>query len=119
MHDATGSDPTSAIVELLDRSPRKARFVSEIASQLARANVSLDVLEPALEALETAGRALVREQYCGDPHLVGTDLRIVALVNSRLEHNGDQADPLSRATADIEAIWQRWLGDYLATHRCG
>jgi hypothetical protein len=104
----------SQIVELLGRGRRKARFVSEIAGQLD----SAQGIDAELEELEASGRVLIREQYCGDPHLEGSDLRIVALI--REERDVDPAsDALSRAIADIDATWNRWLGDYLANHRCG
>jgi hypothetical protein len=98
------------IVELLGRGSRKARFVSEIAGQLE----SAPGINAELEELEATGRVLIREQYCADPHLEGADLRIVALIRDE----GD-ADPQSKAIADIEATWNRWLGEYLANHRCG
>ena len=66
-----------------------------------------DALERTLDELEAEGAVLVREQYCADPHMAGTDLRIAARV-------GGPAD----AIAQIDARWQRWLGDYLASHRC-
>src|SRR5215210_5830852 len=119
MPDANGRDLKSDIVEVLSRGPRKARFVTEVASQLARARISIDLLEPELDELERSGRAVVREQYCGDPHLVGTDLRIVALVEPRAEQTGGAQDPVASAIAAIDATWDRWLADYLSNHRCG
>jgi hypothetical protein len=62
-------------------------------------------METALAELERRGTLLVREQYCADPHMDGVDLRIVALAE------GDAAEA-------IDATWQRWLGEYLANHRC-
>jgi hypothetical protein len=46
--------------------------------------------------------------------MVGTDLRIAA----RIPPNAEGDDPLASAIAQIEKTWQRWLGDYLANHRC-
>jgi hypothetical protein len=63
-------------------------------------------LEAALTDLERSGRVVVREQYCADPHMDGMDLRIVALADD------------GEAIAAIDATWQRWLGEYLANHRC-
>jgi hypothetical protein len=111
-------DVASEIVAILGRGARKARFVTEVADQLARANVNVDLLDYGLEELEASGQALVREQYCGDPHLAGADLRIVALIQPQAEGNGQQ-DARSRANDDIEAIWERWLMEYLSNHRCG
>jgi hypothetical protein len=99
------SDVAVRVVDVLRRRPPHARFVPELARQLS---VDAAVLEEALSALETSGRVLVREQYCPDPHVVGTDLRIVALIDG---------DPATAVSA-IESTWQRWLGEYLANHRC-
>jgi hypothetical protein len=96
------SDLEARVVEVLRRRRPHARFVPEVA-QLVAADAS--GLEDALFELETRGRVLVREQYCADPHLDGVDLRIVALVDG-----GE--------VAAIEATWERWLGEYLANHRC-
>jgi len=106
-------------VQILDRSARKARFVSEVALQLQTAHVSNDRLDQGLEELENAGRVLVREQFCGDPHLEGADLRIVALIKAPSEHGEVGGDPLASAVADIDSVWQRWLTEYLSNHRCG
>jgi hypothetical protein len=84
-------DVKSQIVQVLGRGTRKARFVPEVSHQVAG-------VSPA------------------DPHLVGTDLRIVGLIQDAPPQS---EDPLARAVADIEATWNRWLGDYLANHRCG
>jgi hypothetical protein len=107
-------DVKSQIVQVLGRGTRKARFVPEVSHQVA--GVSPADVERALEELEADGRVLIREQYCADPHLVGTDLRIVGLIQDAPPQS---EDPLARAVADIEATWNRWLGDYLANHRCG
>lgn len=97
------SDLADHIVTILGRGRRHARFVPELATLVGAPSAEL---EEALAALETQDRVLIREQYCADPHMLGTDLRIVAL-------NSDTA------IADIDAVWQRWLGEYLANHRCG
>jgi hypothetical protein len=108
-------DVSSDIIQLLGSGPRKARFVSEVLRRLQRSEVSADAVEHELEALEAAGQVLVREQQCSDPHLVQADLRIVGLIQPR----DDGQDPLARAIVDIDSIWQRWLMEYLAGHRCG
>jgi hypothetical protein len=95
------SDLADRIITVLGRGQRHARFVPEV----ARLTGDSDGLEEALERLEADGRVLIREQYCADPHVEGTDLRIVALASDS-------------AIADIDAVWQRWLGEYLANHRC-
>jgi hypothetical protein len=96
--------------EVLTALARRARFVPELARSV---HADAPALERVLGELEADGTVLVREQYCADPHMVGTDLRIAALVPAQTD-----GDPLAQAIAQIEATWQRWLGDYLANHRC-
>jgi hypothetical protein len=103
------SDIANRVVELLGRRRPHARFVPEVTRQLS---VEQRELEAALVELEASGRVLVREQYCPDPHLEGTDLRIVALVD------GTPGDAVATAIDSIDRTWQRWLGEYLANHRC-
>ena len=108
-------DVNAAVVEVLGRRARKARFVPEVVSVLRRtASVGPEQVEQALADLESAGRVIVRDHFCADPHMQGSDLRIVGLVEA-----GPQGeDPQSRAIADIEATWGQWLSEYLANHRC-
>ncbi len=101
-----------AVLGVLRTGPRRARFVPEVAGTLRRANVSPADVDQALDELAGQGEVLIRENYCADPHLAGIDLRIAALVD------GAQPDPERAALTEIEAAWQRWLGEYLANHRC-
>jgi hypothetical protein len=103
------SDVAGRVVEVLSRRQPHARFVPELSRQL---RVEPGELETALIELEASGRALVREQYCPDPHLEGSDLRIVALVDAA------HGDAVAAAVDSIDRVWQRWLGEYLANHRC-
>lgn len=105
--------PTAeAIVQLLARQREQARFAVELQAALERSGVSAASIERALEELEAQGRVLVRAYHCADPHLADADLRVVGLVRPEAEH------PQAAAVAGTEAVWQRWLGDYLANHRC-
>jgi DNA-binding Lrp family transcriptional regulator len=121
MDEPTERDVAADIVELLERGPRRARFVTELASRLRRADVTPELLRRRLDELEAAGRVVVREPPCPDPHLAGADLRIVALVGARAADGPGAAgdDPLAAAVGAIEAVWSGWLADYLANHRCG
>jgi hypothetical protein len=96
-------DLEARVLEVLRRRRPHARFVAEL-TPLVAADAS--ELELALASLEKHGRVLVRDQYCADPHMDGVDLRIAAL--------GEGVE----AIAAIDTIWQRWLGEYLANHRC-
>jgi hypothetical protein len=102
---------TDVGTEILNALARRARFVPELARWVRAEPLEL---ERVLSQLEAEGRVLVREQYCADPHLEGTDLRIVA----RVVDVAGSGDALPDAVAQIEATWQRWLGEYLANHRC-
>jgi hypothetical protein len=100
-----------AVVEVLRRSPRQARFVPELRAALRPASPSL--LETALLELEAAGQVIVRDHSFADPHVEGTDLRVVGLVSSASDD-----DPQAAAIANIERTWENWLNAYLANHRC-
>ncbi len=102
---------TSVRAGLLKALNRRARFVPELA-RLVHADPA--ELEETLRELEADGDVLVRERYCADPHMLGSDLRIVA----RVQAPSDGVDPVGVAIAQIDATWQRWLGEYLANHRC-
>lgn len=102
---------TDVRADLLTVLNRRARFVPELARLV---HTDGPELERTLSELEADGAVLVREQYCADPHMAGTDLRIAA----RVPEPSQASDPLSIAMAQIEATWQRWLGEYLANHRC-
>jgi len=97
-----------SVLDVLAASPRRARFVPEIAAALRRQGQPASDLEPALSELEASGQVLIRDHYCADPHVDGTDLRVVALL-----------DTPEQAIANIERVWDSWLTDYFANHRCG
>ena len=103
---------TEAVLDVLRRSPRRARFVPEIRASLRP--VDPQALETALVELEAAGQVIVRDHSFADPHVEGTDLRVVGLVAS--SDGGD--DPQAEAIANIEGTWDAWLTQYLANHRC-
>jgi hypothetical protein len=104
------SELAARVVAVLQRRRPHARFVPELARQLG---VPAIELEAAMMELEANGSALVREQYCADPHLEGMDLRIVALIEPTPD-----GDAIGAASTSIDNVWQRWLGEYLANHRC-
>jgi hypothetical protein len=105
---------SEAVLDLLRRSPRHARFVPEVQAALRRSGVDPGELEPALADLEAAGQVIVRDHSFADPHVEGTDLRVVGLVAA--EDRGQ--DPQAEAIANIERTWDAWLTGYLANHRC-
>jgi hypothetical protein len=103
-----------AVVEVLRNRSKKARFMTEVAAALRRFNVSKVELEQALSELQNDGVVIVRDNFCADPHLANVDLRVAALVD---EASG--ADAHASALHEIDLAWNKWLGEYLANHRCG
>ena len=69
-------------------------------------------MEQALTELENEG--VDPRSFCADPHLIGVDLRVVALVESV-----EGADAQMSAIREIDSAWDKWLADYLSNHRCG
>jgi hypothetical protein len=107
-------DARRVVIELLRSRAKKARFVTELAAVLARAHISKEQMDQALSELQTQGVVMIRDNFCADPHLAGVDLRVVALVESI-----DGADAQLSAIREIDDAWNKWLGEYLANHRCG
>lgn len=113
MQQVDGGDVKIALLDLLRAWSRKAGFVPELYASLQRPNVGYGDVERALTELEAEGAVVVRDHYCGDPHVTGADLRIVALVE-----RGETDDAQATAIHGIEQIWRQWLGEFFANHRC-
>ena len=103
-----------AVIDALRSRSKKARFVTELAAALARAAIGKEQMEQALAELQAEGAVMIRDNFCADPHLASVDLRVVALVESV-----DGADAQLSALREIDSAWDKWLGEYLANHRCG
>ena len=108
------SDAKKAVMDVLRHRSKKARFMTEVVASLRRFNVGVDEMEQALADLQAEGAVIIRDNFCADPHLAGVDLRVVALVESTAG-----ADAQMAALHEIDLAWNKWLGDYLANHRCG
>ncbi|MDP2605781.1 MAG: hypothetical protein Q8S00_24830 [Deltaproteobacteria bacterium] len=108
------TDAKKAVIDALGNRAKKARFTTELAATLERTSVGKEEMEQALADLQTEGTVMIRDNFCADPHLAGVDLRVVALVESI-----DGADPQLSAIRVIDDAWNKWLGEYLANHRCG
>ena len=102
-----------AVIDVLRSRGKKARFTTELAVALQRARVGKEEMEQALADLQAEGIVMIRDNFCADPHLAGVDLRVVALVESI-----DSADAQLSAIREIDGAWDKWLGEYLANHRC-
>ena len=103
-----------AVVEILNGRGKKALFATEVLAGLRRANIGKAAMDQALGELETEGVVVLRDHFCADPHLADVDLRVVAPLQPAL---GDQAH--AAALREIDQAWNKWLGEYLANHRCG
>jgi hypothetical protein len=108
------SGAKKAVIDILRSRSKKARFVTELAAALARLQLGKEQMEQALADLQAQGVVMIRDNFCADPHLAGVDLRVVALIESI-----DGRDPQLTAIRAIDSAWNKWLGEYLANHRCG
>jgi hypothetical protein len=111
---ATTEDVQAAVLEQLRRAPRHAELVARLLSAMRRRNIPPAEVEQALAELQSRPEILVREHYCADPHLAKADLRVAALIEPSESHQ----DPVTQACDHIDAVWQRWLNDYLSNHTC-
>lgn len=103
-----------SVLEVLSGRGRKARFATEILADLRRFKIAKAEMDQALGELEAEGLVVLRDHFCADPHLAEVDLRVVAPLQPAL---GDQAH--AAALREIDQAWNKWLGEYLANHRCG
>jgi hypothetical protein len=103
----------TAVIGLLGSPTKQARFITELAASLRRRKIDASRIESALAELTSEDRVMVRDHFCADPHLVGIDLRIAALVESGMGAEGHR-----KAIREIDEAWDKWLGSYLANHRC-
>jgi len=75
------SEISQIVLACLRQRERRALFVTELCMALRKAHgINVSDIERALAALEADWSVVIRDHYCADPHVVGTDLRIVALV---------------------------------------
>jgi hypothetical protein len=112
--DQRDSEIRKIVLACLHQRERRALFVTELSMALRKAHgISISDIERTLAALEADWSVVIRDHYCADPHVVGTDLRIVALVAPRAGDDGQM-----QAIREVEATWHEWLTEYMANHRC-
>ena len=104
----------NAVIDVLSGRGKKALFATELLAGLRRYNLGKDAMDQALVELEAESVVILRDHFCADPHLAEVDLRVIALIEPAL---GDQSHVA--ALHDIDLAWNKWLGEYLANHRCG
>jgi len=93
-----------AIADVFERNSAAALFVTEVQYGIAPRRDPAE-FAAALARLAERGEIIIVTKPAPDVHLADADLRIVARVGPG-------------AGAAIEAAWQRWLRDFLSTHRC-
>jgi hypothetical protein len=89
----------------------RALFVTEIIDAVGLPGV--DVERACADLIEQRS-LLVVENAFPDPHLAGVNLRIAALLSSSCADAEDRAHALRSATA----CWEKWLLEFLGSHRC-
>jgi len=104
----------NAVIDVLSGRGKKALFATELLAGLRRYNLSKDAMDQALVELEAENVIVLRDHFCADPHLAEVDLRVIALLEPA---RGDDAH--AAALHEIDLAWNKWLGEYLANHRCG
>lgn len=102
-----GDGPSAILGQLRERDG--ASFVADTRAALG---MSGEDFEEALARLVASGRVVVQHNFCADPHFVDDDLRAVALVDS------EKDDSRSGAAAACDRLWQRWMANFLSSHRC-
>jgi hypothetical protein len=112
--DPEQKDTRKAVTDFLRRHSKGARFMTELYASLRQSGIGPEEGDRVIAELESEGLVMIRDHFCADPHLAGVDLRIVALVESIA---GEDAQ-LS-AIRGIDEVWNKWLNEYLANHRCG
>jgi hypothetical protein len=111
---AKQQDTRKAVTDFLRKRNRRARFMTELYASLQQSGIGAEEGNRAIGELESEGIIMIRDHFCADPHLSGVDLRIIALVESI---GGE--DPQLSAIRVIDEVWNKWLNEYLANHRCG
>ena len=112
--DTNLASAKQSVIEVLGGRGKKALFATELLAGLRRFNVEKAEMDQALAELEAQGAVVVRDNFCADPHLAEVDLRVIALLEPA---RGD--DSHVAALHEIDLAWNKWLGEYLANHRCG
>jgi hypothetical protein len=100
------------LLELLGRSPGRSRLAAELGAGLGLGRPELDA---SLERLSARRRVLVVDHPPPDRHLARADLRVV----SELPEGLPREEAEARAVAAAAAVWEAWLRQFLAVHRCG
>lgn len=101
-----------ALLAVLTAAPRQALPVTRLAALVRAAGLDAGRLAGALAALADGGRIAVLDPPPPDPHLAGTDLRVVAAVG------GPAGDDPAGAHQRARQCWDEILRGFLTAHRC-
>jgi hypothetical protein len=99
------------VLSVLARSARGARLAAELGAELGCGRPELDA---SLGRLEADRRVLVQDHPAPDPHLEAADLRVVSAVAP----DEPRPDAEARALDAGSTVWNAWLREFLANHRC-
>jgi hypothetical protein len=103
------------VVGLLRARRPPAALAMELAALISRDRNGAPVdLDACLGQLEAETSVLIEQHAAPDVHLETCDLRVVALVPQ--DSPAEQAAEAARTAA--AAVWDEWLRQFLATHRC-
>ena len=104
-------DLDGRVLGLLGRTARGARLAAEVGAELRCGRPELDA---SLRRLEAGGQVLVQHHPAPDPHLEEADLRVVSTVTP----GEPRTDAEARALDAGNTVWNAWLREFLASHRC-
>ncbi len=99
------------MLKVLSRAEPPALFATDLAVRVQDVG---DGFTATLGSLASQGSVLVTQPPLPDPHLASLDLRIVALVPS----DGSSDAATEAALRATQTVWDRWLREFLAGHRC-
>src|SRR5579884_2231457 len=106
----TSPDATDPVWQFLSRNGGRAFLLSEVAAAVRAQVPSEPDVAAAVEQLAIQGKIVSRAFPVRDRHLAFSSLQFVAAVNPQLEMR--DADLLT------QKAYQRWLSDWLSSHRC-
>lgn len=102
-----------SILAELQRAGGRALPATALLARVRSTGVDAAAAARDLAELEAAGRVVVLDHPPPDVHLRGMDLRGVCAVD------GSSPEAHARARRAVEEHWQRFLREFIASHRCG
>lgn len=103
--------PDDGVRTCLQAAPHRAAFATELVADLSRIGTDPETAQRSLTSLAESGDVFITSRRPPDRHLASADLRVVALADP----SGTDRSALQRA----DAVWDDFLRQFLAAHRCG